>query len=122
MESIKLDGNVANVRKTYANTYQIFVHLDISWILLYFPHVFPGAIYLARYSTPQVLLPEAVHESQVSATCGHRDMPLAAIGLPVWCRLFLKQVVFKRSGCYNLGGKLYCRGPAFGYYITMTLI
>ena len=50
--SIKLDGNVANVRKTYANTYQIFVHLDISWILLYFPYVFPGAIYLARYSTP----------------------------------------------------------------------
>ena len=53
MESIKLDGNVANVRKTYANTYQIFVHLDISWILLYFPYVFPGAIYLARYSTPR---------------------------------------------------------------------
>ena len=52
MDSIKLDGNVANVRKTYANTYQIFVHLDISWILLYFPYVFPGAIYLARYSTP----------------------------------------------------------------------
>ena len=50
--SIKLDGNVANVRKTYANTYQILVHLDISWILLYFPYVFPGAIYLARYSTP----------------------------------------------------------------------
>ena len=33
MESIKFDGNVANVRKTYANTYQILVHLDISWIL-----------------------------------------------------------------------------------------
>ena len=49
MESIKLDGNVANVRKTYANTYQIFVHLDISWILLYFPYVFPGAIYFAIY-------------------------------------------------------------------------
>ena len=30
---IKFDGNVANVRKTYANTYQIFVHLDILWIL-----------------------------------------------------------------------------------------
>ena len=51
MESIKLDGNVANVRKTYATTYQIFVHLDIPWIFLYFPYVFPGAIYLARYST-----------------------------------------------------------------------
>ena len=50
--SIKFDGNAANVRKTYANTYQIFVHLNLSWILLYFPYVFPGAIYLARYSTP----------------------------------------------------------------------
>ena len=52
--SIKFDGNVANVRKTYANTYQIFVHLDILWILWYFPYVVPGAIYLAESVAPSV--------------------------------------------------------------------
>ena len=33
MESIKLDENVANIRKTYASTYRIFVDLYISSIL-----------------------------------------------------------------------------------------
>ena len=45
MESIKFDGNVANVKRTSANAYQIFVHLDILWMLWYFPYVVPGAIY-----------------------------------------------------------------------------
>ena len=72
--SIKFDGNVANVRKTYANTYQIFVHLDISWILLYFPYVFPGAIYLARYSTPKFsewarLVPKVLVNCMASFLC-----------------------------------------------------
>ena len=54
--SIKFDGNVANVRKTYANTYQIFVHLDILWIFWYFPYVVPGAIYLAESVAPYIYI------------------------------------------------------------------
>ena len=47
-----LDGNVADIRKTYANTYQIFVDLYISSILLNLPYVVPGAIYLAKSAAP----------------------------------------------------------------------
>ena len=53
MESIKLDGKVANVRKAYANTNQIFVYLDISWILLYFLTFFPELFQLARCRSPR---------------------------------------------------------------------
>ena len=42
-ECIKLDGNVVKVGNTYANNYNIFVHLDISLILLDFPDIVPGA-------------------------------------------------------------------------------
>ena len=42
--SIMVDGEVANIGKTYANMYQIFMYLHISHILIYFPYVIPGAI------------------------------------------------------------------------------
>ena len=56
MEIIMLDGNVANMRKTYANSYQIFSNSYISSISLYFPKVVPGAIYLTQFVTPVIIL------------------------------------------------------------------
>ena len=44
VESIMVDGEVANIGKTYANMYRIFMYLYISHILIYFPYVIPGAI------------------------------------------------------------------------------
>ena len=46
--SIMVDGEVANIGKTYANMYRIFMYMYISHILIYFPYVIPGAISLAK--------------------------------------------------------------------------
>ena len=43
-----VDGEVANIGKTYANMYRIFMYMYISHILIYFPYVIPGAISLAK--------------------------------------------------------------------------
>ena len=48
VESIMVDGEVANIGKTYANMYRIFMYMYISHILIYFPYVIPGAISLAK--------------------------------------------------------------------------
>ena len=48
VESIMVDGEVANIGKTYANMYRIFMYMYISHILIYFPYVIPGAISLAE--------------------------------------------------------------------------
>ena len=48
VESIMLDGEVANIGKTYANMYRIVMYMYISHILIYFPYVIPGAISLAK--------------------------------------------------------------------------
>ena len=37
VESIMVDGGVANIGKTYANMYRIFMYMYISHILIYFP-------------------------------------------------------------------------------------
>ena len=43
-----VDGEVANIGKTYANMYRIFMYMYISHLLIYFPYVIPGAISLAK--------------------------------------------------------------------------
>ena len=48
VDSIMVDGEVANIGKTYANMYRIFMYMYISHILIYFPYVIPGAISLAK--------------------------------------------------------------------------
>ena len=90
--SIKFDGNVANVRKTYANTYQIFVHLDILWILWYFPYVVPGAIYLAESVAPYIyilVLTCRLKSTELSASLKFWSPPINRLDLPVGQKWFV---------------------------------
>ena len=80
VESIMVDGEVANIGKTYANMYRIFMYLYISHILIYFPYVIPGAISLAKSvcmhiylrtlrANPPPCLPQCLHMLSMCTPC-----------------------------------------------------
>ena len=48
VDSIMVDGEPANIAKTYANVYQMFADLYILPISSYSPSIAPGAIQLAE--------------------------------------------------------------------------
>ena len=68
------------------------MHLDISWILLYFPYVFPGAIYLARYSTPTAGLPQ-----QARTTSDYVGISRLVDNAILYFYVFLVVIVFEQS-------------------------